>query len=614
MPIHSVHHGHFSMPAFIQKHGHMLKEHLREKCINRFWLGEALNTHANPHRYFPYRPEMDGQATIENKQFTPILAPFSLPQDAPGKPAFLVNIPVAHLPLASGYEKLESMIKRLKEETFGQTTAAASRAHAQSKLAVVFGVNQIQSIDSEVNQAFEKYIEEIPRIDGLPYRVTGFFWTPSWEENSSWKKVKGVEKTLANKPSLEEKIYSRDRAFRILKYINPPRAKSIRQLLEGQGSLSLALQSQIPFQQIRQTIKESPFTLAFAQKFSTSPKPRPVFFVTMDADFLKLRTSAKGYFSIYEDIIAETKHKKGYYPNVISLGYQLSPDALPIARIAVKCDQNVRIAMHTHIPGSIYFPEPGTGYYLSRNGKLIENLQKFSFLAPSGQDKRAFESRRAINNGIRLRILHQSRFIYEPKYALITTMPGRMATTTAKKYQTLNPADFKKWEVLRALRGISQVHFSPLDWAHYLYEGLPANLKTGAGIYGKTSRVLSRIFAAFDPINLIQTYKKTEAASYPRAFNKIFGFYQKYSEALYKGERKGNYTIIRRIPGPQIKLNHELEKTRIFIQAQFSLLMSAKDELAELGFSDPLQEKVIDAARASGHAILSTLQEEMQAI
>lgn len=610
MTISSVQHSHFSVKKFLQKNGRELEKHIEEKFINRFWLGEVLTqTEGRISSYFPHKPQLKGSAKIGDKRFPPTLSIEGLPEGVSKKPAFLVNIPLAHTPLAEGFEKVEALIEKLKDETFG-TDAAESQDQAQKKLAVVFGINQFQSIDPEVNSAFKRYIWKMPLLEGLSYRVTGFFWIPSWVANNSWKDIKGVSEALEKKSILKNKIYPSDKAFRVLKGLDHEQAEKVRQELEGENGLSEELRSQIPYQHIRQTIKDSSCTKDFAKNFSEKPNLGPVFYVTMDGDCAKLRSTENGYFSHYEEIIEESWLKKKYIPSVISLGYQLSDDDLPLSRLAVTCDQAVREAMHQYISGSVYFPEPGTGYYLFKGGELLKNLKKFSFLSGKEKDGKAFESRRAINNGVRSGILDRSKFVFKSVKALITAMPGRMATPIAIEYEELNAADLKKERVLKGLRGIPQVHFHSFDWAHYVYEGLPQDLKTGPSIYGRTSRVLSAVFAPFDPISLIDNYFKIYKASFADVFDKILGFYEEYSQALFEGEREGNYTIARRL-GPQIKLPAKLERKREFIQSQFSLLLEAKDELAELGFTDEWQEKVIDAARASGLAFFSTLREEM---
>lgn len=582
-----------------------LEQHLQEKHINHFWLTQVLHE-KNGETYFPYQPTISGAKVGSRANIVPDNHTVEHPVGSQRKPMFLINIPVAHLPQSKGYEKINQLVTALKTESFGYNSQN-SQKQAIKKLAVVIGVNQIKSIDQRVNRRFEKYISEMPEIDGICCQVFGFFWNPAWTENDKWKKGKVVEETLKKK-KFSAKVHDKRKAFLLLKCVNPAKAKEVRHVFEGSSKgISFYIREQIPFQKIRERIKDSEATKVFARKMAEKSETSPLLFMTMDGDVAKLRTQLNGYFSTYEEIMAKTKREKGYYPSVLSLGYQLADTALPIPKFAVKCDMVVRAAMNRIIPGSVYMPEPGTAYYLSRGGQFVSNLEALSFVDGKKKGENGLESRRAITNGIEKGILDQSRMVFEPNGALQTAMPGRMKTKAVEKYDTLTRDDFKKKEVYKALRGVSQVHFSPLDWAHNLTEGLPKEARAGQGGYQKVSGILSRVFNVFDPITFIYNFPTDEAFS--EKVTDALTLHEVYTTNLIDGERNNKVVKVRN--RTCLKLDDTLKPYDDYLQGQFSVLITAKNELLTRLDAEWVK-KIIDAARASGKALCAELKKAAQ--
>ncbi|MBS0621096.1 MAG: hypothetical protein JSS61_06530 [Verrucomicrobia bacterium] len=568
----------------------LLNHHLQEKFINQIWLAEVLQGKKS---YFPYSPKENGIAEINEEDFllddTDRASQYTGPATK-----FLINIPMGHLPMEKGHDKITRLLKLFETQAYGDSSDV-SREKSKKRLAVVIGLNQIQSIDPMVNRAFEKYIASIPNFDAFPAHVTGFFWIPQWEQNPSWQKeLPAAKKALKKRPKLKQLIYSKERAFLILKCLNRSKALSVRRSLEGRVKLSKALASQIPYQKIRETIKNSSATADFAKVWHK--RGDKVFFVTMDADVRRLRRYGKGYFTRCEEIIDDYKTKHGHVPSAISLGYHIESDDCPLAALAVECDMAVRRAMNKCIPGSVYLPEPGTAYYLSKEKMLLKNLEKFSFCGEKSEE-RAFESRRALSSGIKTELFDISRIVFNPEGALITTMPSRMKTETCAEFDTLTAGDLKKEKVLKALRGISQVHFHPFHWGHYLYEGLPNKFKTGRGVYGKLNGILRDTFVVFDPISLVQNYKDTVSSSHSSAHETIFSVYDSCSKAIYENKSLKEMEKVK-----------ELKRIAPFVRAQCETLSDAKSSLKAHGFSPLWIEKIVKAAKASGAALHETLE------
>jgi hypothetical protein len=614
-----------SVKAFLESRpGRMLETHMQQKYINRYWLEQVQDprNQGKAAQLFPYAPQSACSAKVMAEGIMPKAAFAQNPEGVRIKNAFLINIPLAHRPMEHGYTSVTTLVKRLRDESFA-ATASESRPQARKKLALVIGVNQLHSLDAEANRAFRTHVHDMPCIDGLPHRVFGFFWKPQWKENCAWKNLEGVKEALTKKPILAKRLYSPEQAFFITKNVAPywlprhlsfARGEQIRKQLEGGVGASLpdGLRAQIPFQALRETIKVHRFTEAFACQMAKMPQRPTVFYFTMDGDCLSLRTSGKGYFSHCEQLITDTQTEQGFTPSVITLGYQLDESAPAIPRLAVKCDMPLRVAMNKVIGGSVYPPEPGAGYNLSTNGNLVRNLKAFSFLARTGLDKNAFESRRAIDNGVRKGLLDLTRFVFGRIGALLTAMPSRMMKSPAcKKYPTLGSNDLKRKEVLSALRGVSQVHFKPLAWAHYLWEGLPAAVKKGSGSYGKVSGIVAQAFAVFDPIGMVLNYSAAQGGDFASAFDEIFAHYRTYLDLMLAGERGENLVVER--GAQRLVLPDELAAMGDFTQGQFALLLTVKQLLADAHFSEEWVQKVILAAHASGSALFETLQAELDA-
>lgn len=569
-----------------------LERHLQEKYINHFWLTQVLEGDKSSMReVFPYQIKKQGTARITRKEnVVPAQQPESMPVGIFGKPSFLVNIPMGVGPFTPVRTKVTSLVKKLTEGSFSDC-ATSSQIEAQKKLAVVIGINQMKSLDKRVNALFEWKICSLTFARGEAHRVEGFFWEPEWEENRSWQTFKDTKKALKKEPILEERCYTKETAYLIVKCFDSRRAMQLKDQLEGISLLNEDAQTQIPFCAIRERIKNSVSTFAFAKAMKT--RTGPVYFMTMDADAVQLRPNTKGCLSLYTNVIEKTFKKEGFFPSVLTLGYHLGEAALPIPRLAVRCDMKVREAMNQVIPGSVYMPEPCTAYYLSANGKLVSNLKKISFHVAK---KKGFESRRLIENGIAQGSLQKEHIVFKAIPSLETTMPTRMGEASTCQRETLSAQAIKLKSTLKALRGVSQVHFNPLSWGHNLYEGLPSKVKKGqvAGIYGKLSGVLSHVFTAFDPIAFALGEKMT--------FDRAFKIYEKaVSELLNPKTKISRKKLL-------IQVSDELKPYKAFLQGHFALLTEAKTELKELELDDVWISQIVEAAKASGKALFDELK------
>jgi len=582
---------------------------LKKQKLNK----ESFNKNCNEiyeraFQYFPHRPMLKGLATVEEPILAAQTPSLVFEINSERKLDFLINIPVAHPPGTNTRElqhRLEFLAQLFKDQSFGKNPQE-SQGPAQHRLVVVFGVNQIHSIDRHLNRLFVSNIKKLIPHEGINYQVFGFCWRPQWVRENFWQSADQDAVSLLQKyPELDHQVLKAKSAFTLVKALNPELARFFRHKLEGgEGSpLSRAISSQVPYQQLREKIKivSMPVAEQMAQKPSGA-----IFYMTMDADMLQLRANGQqGYFSQLTHVVVKTKREKGFIPSVVCLGFQLGTETLPIPRFAVRCCMQVREAMNTVLPGSPYLGEPGVAYYLGTGQHFVENLKKFSFLNSRPTDPRqprGLESRRALTNGVANHVLIRERVVFLASRALVTSMCMRMKTNVTERYHQLTSEDLKKAEVLTALREVSQTHFHSLEWAHNVYEVLPKDAKNYQGCFREISGFISRLFVVFDPIELIQEYQKSFSVSSEHSFDQILDVYDCYVRTLLEGIADD-------------PIDDEFKKEKVpsnfenFARKQFNYLVTRRVTILFLtDLSLAWVNKIMQAAIASGKALTRELK------
>jgi len=507
-----------------------LERHIQEKYENREWLEKCLRGKT---KSFPYRPNAMGEATVSTP-FRPVHHPTEQVTPPEGSASlFLANIPMRELPaMTHNHAKCTALFKRICEESFG-ATSAESAAMIKNRVAVVLGINQIKSIDPELNRSFRRYIRDIPPNHNVVSRIIGFFWEPQWE-------------------ATKDDVYPIKKAFLLLKALDPAKAEKIRKEQEQPRGLAESIIKQIPFQSIRQTIKNSGATRSLISQMEEDAPNSPIYFTLMDDDLISLRGSPtnEGVFSRLEALIAE--HDE---PSIASLGYSLEEDELPLLRLAVKMDMAVRSTMP--MP---YFPEPFTAIKVRRPG-TANFLRALTFIGAG----KALESRRLIESG--LRTLNDGA-VFSGDGGVVTATPYRMKTIYNQTVDTLTPQILKKKASLQALRGRRlQTHAFPKQWADILYAGLGFRRGPVTDVTGP----MMHIFSVYDPIS------------------RMFDGSERYTSAVFNRVMK-NY-------------NKPLS------DGQTNLLNTAKSKLRLLGMKKAMVDLIQETAKRSGSAILQVLSD-----
>ena len=234
-----------------------IETHLLERLNNHPWIEATL---AGDAKKFPYRIAEKGKAVLDQMDYVANNPSKLLPVGTDGKTRYLVNIPCT-----------SRMIKKVPnyftflEKLFIEQSAhsiSASNSFAKESLSVVVGVNQPKSIDPSKNRELATIFDTLPKAQELPFNVFVFFWIPQWEVSNY-----GIKH-----------LYPKERAYLLIKALSTPESTVALRILgntEGETSLSPDLVNQIPFQQIRNRIKESVVTKRFLQHYErTSPNSR----------------------------------------------------------------------------------------------------------------------------------------------------------------------------------------------------------------------------------------------------------------------------------------------------------------------------------------------------
>ena len=497
-----------------------LNQHLLERVHNHRWLNPCLEGKAQS---FPYRLDSKKSGSVDDKYH---YAPRNLPNEWPDcegveDPTYLLNIPTT--------AKCASILSLIQREAFG-VRRAESKTQVQERVAVVIGMNRAHSLDPRKDASFLDEVTSLERVEQIAYRIFGFFWTPVWKATGG------------------SHLYTPSKGYLLLKALSPQNASAVLDLVESSDSL----RPQIPFQQIREEIKESAESRAFMSHFQNEAKDSFTYFGLMDDDSISLREE-RGLLSLIDEVVTDQDA-----PSVITCGYRVEDVERPILALSVKLDMAVRAAMNSEIPFSAYFPEPGS-FFCVRRPPGLHFLSGLSFLG----DGAALESRRLIQNARRAR-LFDDRAVFLPRGGLQTTVPDRMKTL---KNAGLGLHQIKQKGFLTSLRAASQTHATPKQWADNLYIALKFKASQVTDVTGPCMR----IFNVFDPLS--RMFAPTARFNAKR-FDETLAAYHRPLSAVQK-----------------------------------SSLKSERAKLIKLGMKKEEVDRIVGAARASGQAMHRVLRE-----
>lgn len=440
-----------------------LELHLQQKRFNYGWL-EGCSQNPNA---FPYRIKEEGIATVLPKTICPHpveVTEIGSDQD----PLYIVNIPMRWP--REGQSAITRLTNILRYEGFG-TTPEQSSLTAKRRLVVILGINQMDSIDKSVNREFRERVKSLTAVQGIACCQMGFRWAPQWTQKT------------------HPLLYDPKKLYQLLKLYSNQAAQEVRRLREGDEKLGLNehAKAQIPYQRIRERIK----VLSVGVTNQLEPRINgPIYLGVMDDDMLRLRPDlGKGIFSRVDAIV---RHQ---LPSVISLGYSVVNQP-PLIYLGVLLDMKVREAVSSIFPFGVYYPEPCSFFRIRLPGNS-NRLAQVSFVGGSGEK---LESRRFIKSGLASGVFDNNG-VYMADGGVLMVTPARMIT---QGNVNLTYNQIKQKRFLQALRGISQSHIDPLEWAGNLYLGLGIKANFRA-----IKSPLSHIFSVYDPISrMLSTVEK----------------------------------------------------------------------------------------------------------
>ncbi|MFY7842974.1 MAG: hypothetical protein ACOVOR_03055 [Rhabdochlamydiaceae bacterium] len=463
-----------------------LKKHIENKVQDRSWLFRFLHAEKYPWEHFPFKVSSSKQ--LDRYLYEPKNSPKErVIRSKDEKAGYVINMP-ATMPLGGAYDSYKNILNRLKKESFG-SSKNESLQEVKERVVVCLGYNQRQSGIASKNETFLDYINHLPVIEGLSYRVFGFFWSIDWTA-----KTKEIPK-------------GGDRAFALVQILSPDQYQVCPFDLSP------------PFQMIRECIKNSSYNKELTLSIGERRPKAPIYYHVMDSDFISLRVEGTGLLSRYDQLVLD--HNR---PSLMSLGYRLSDQESYLLRLGVKIDMAVRKVMNEIIPASCYFPEPSTCVLLGLAPKG-EELKALSFMG-MGQ---SLENRRLIYNGIAQQCIDANKIVMEDVGGVVTSTPDRMRSDKSDQFKDKNVKDIKTKAFLTGLHRISQTHAVSKQWADNLY--LSLGVKGGA--VTEFTGPISRLFKVFDPIMVVIDYAQFKEKTYSSIlFAKIWNSYKKYALAI----------------------------------------------------------------------------------
>lgn len=386
------------------------------------------------------------------------------------EPCYIVTM--AHTPkltLEQPVEYLAQQINLLWNEGFG-ANAAASRAEAHNRLAIVVGINYCHSLDRQANRRNRAYIAEAAgQVTNTHIKVCAFSWSPIWIGESGAVSERRVK-----------------RLFRLLSDANPGKAEQIfAKVMQDKVDV-------IPYQLIRNEIKNNGITASFYRQLKHGYPNRPNFLVSWDDDAVRLRTEDNlGLFSHYDLLIAQ-------YPQleVASTGYYMTNAGVDFIEFASRADLVARQAIAHTLPNGAYLPEPNL---IIRISSLEALKNRISFLREGSDKGKGLEFLGLMKKLDLMKGDVRGRVVFGKIGPIVTSQPAR-AKAPAHMPKVLTPARINNAENLASLRMFCQSVLNPKKgFAVSVARAMPV----GTGDPANTA-LISKLYTAFDPIDYIK--------------------------------------------------------------------------------------------------------------
>ena len=320
-------------------------------------------------------------------------------------------------------------------------------------LAIVIGLNRARSLSNKQNQLLvdelKAHLPYFPPFS-FTYKIFGFFWDYTWHMNP------GKEVTA------HEKVQRFYRQFKMYcKSSDPKKLRAIEFRKELEKYINEKGTNIIPYQDLRERIKNHPFTEELVKAVRFEHKMSDVYLSIIDSDIVNFN-------SVYRTYI-ETYKSREFPPLAMSTGYEFSDDIryykeatiqklLKNLKFASQLDRGIRIKVAKHIPFGVYYPEPNTCILVPR--ELYKIHQSFINRTRSGANQGREELLVLLKRIQETK--PQGNFIFIEKSPVIIIATNRFFYRE-KQLLSFSP-EFNSRpseQDLINLREISQSHFNP---------------------------------------------------------------------------------------------------------------------------------------------------------
>ena len=277
----------------------------------------------------------------------------------------------------------------------------------------------------------------------------------------------------------------------------------------------------VPYREIRDTIKNHAQTKEITRLFRRVDPKRDTYLAFLDGDLVSFhsRIGAPGPFSVFDEHYLATGFEIG------STGYVIrAPDNL-VLEVGVLADLVVRNGTAKHIRGGVYYPEPCAIVKIP----LHSNTAPENFATPL---EKHYESPKEMPRLIeqvlaRRHLSAQKSMIFDARGAVVTALPERMERTFSCRSTQENGIILWGLKDFETMRGISQSHYNSRDWALNLLPALPIRshiifegqeLDDQKVIQEVLTSLLSRLFSAFDPVDIAKRASVTSKKAFQVCF------------------------------------------------------------------------------------------------
>nr|MBP7074707.1 hypothetical protein [Rhabdochlamydiaceae bacterium] len=481
---------------------------------------------------------------------------------------------------------------------FEKEVSQISSVLAEVRIGISVGFNKMRSLSQRRNGSLLRSLNEQTETS-IPIGKIGFLWDGIWQKSTDGGKTWGSTG------------YDNVRSFyKQLKKFDPSFAEEFRKATEKHRA------HMVPYREIRDAIKNHEETKKLANLLRSINKMRDIYILFLDSDILsfRYRKDAPGALSIFDENYLSSPFE------IASTGYTIrEPDNL-VLEIGILADLAVRNATAKHVKRGVYFPEPCTAVKIPKDSDTVpENFsdtQDKDYASPQ-------EMPRLIDKVLKMRKLDpQKSMVFDSRGAIVTTLPNRMQrdfqchSTQRNGIILWGLADFK------TMRGINQTHYSAYDWAHRMLEALLYHkelrmgnfmLKDAKVIQDVLISLLSRLFNAFDPVELAQRAAKSEGLPFQICLIRIL---RDYKGALNDTIPKTNEKRIEKKPRKNAKDREKAVQKSDAINSLWRWADSTEtvqtlvQNLGSLLIND-LSKNILAATHESGAAIVELFKNRL---